>query len=105
MRAPEKSKVSDFTFREALRGNIDLVGLPFEVARQILAMQRRLARMHARFAKRETKAAQYAAIGLNGKRAVARRLRQIAAGSLTEANGLVSAGAWTDAQFGKVVAS
>jgi hypothetical protein len=50
-----------------------------------------LSRAQTRMLKRDFKAKQYAAAGLNGKRAVARRQRQIAAGSLRLDNGLVAA--------------
>lgn len=46
-------------------------------------------RRRDRFIKRRNKHSNYSAYGLNGPRAVARRLRQIEAGSLREANGLV----------------
>jgi hypothetical protein len=50
-----------------------------------------LTRAQMRAFKRNTRAQQLAAAGLNGKRAVARRQRQIAAGSLRAENGLVVA--------------
>lgn len=75
------SKVSDFTFRAVLRSG-DLSGLPFEVARQIEAIRARMWRHEQRWLHRETKSQQYASVGLNGKRAVARRLRQIDADTL-----------------------
>ena len=77
-----KTEVSDFTFRQALQGNIDLSSLPFDIARQIQAFMRRMQRRMDRYNKREAKHAAYAMAGLNGDRAVARRRRQIAAGSL-----------------------
>lgn len=43
---------------------------------------RRYRRQATRYHKREMNAANYAVAGLNGKRAVARRQRQIAAGQL-----------------------
>jgi len=46
-------------------------------------------RRRNRFIKRQKRHHNYAGHGLNGPRAVARRLRQIEAGSLREANGLV----------------
>lgn len=46
-------------------------------------------RRMARWASRENRHATYFAAGLNGTRAVTRRLRQIAAGQLTVSNGLV----------------
>lgn len=56
----------------------------------IMAQAERETRRRHRFMKRHTHFARNAAAGLNGKRAVARRLRQIAAGSLRAENGLVS---------------
>jgi hypothetical protein len=79
-----------WTIREALLGNIGLEMLPFELQRQIKAIARRLERQQFRFQKRETNAQRYASVGLNGKRAVERRLRQIAAGQLRVENGLVA---------------
>ncbi len=48
-------------------------------------------RKQMRYMKRIAKQQRYIQQGLNGDRAVARRLRQIAAGSLKAANGLVLA--------------
>ncbi|WP_166297081.1 hypothetical protein [Bradyrhizobium sp. 2S1] len=48
-------------------------------------------RRYMRWLTRGQRTAAYYKNGLNGPRAVARRLRQIEAGSLTEANGLVRA--------------
>jgi hypothetical protein len=56
---------------------------------QLQAAQRRMMRKRDRAAKRHAIHERFALAGLNGTRAVARRLRQIAAGSLTAANGLV----------------
>lgn len=97
-----RDQVSNHTFREALRGNLDLASLPLELATQIRVAQARMQRRYDRFMKRETKAQAYATVGLNGSRAVLRRQRQIAAGSLRAENGLDTPGAWTAAQFGKI---
>ena len=53
------------------------------------ARERTMSRNQSRFYKREHHAANHAAFGLNGHRAQARRIRQIEAGSLRVANGLV----------------
>ncbi len=73
--------VSPMTFREALRGNIPLDRLPVAFASQIRAMWERMARVEAQQQKRADRAAKFARVGLNGKRAVARRLRQMGAGA------------------------
>jgi hypothetical protein len=49
-----------------------------------------LTRAQLRAFKHDAKAKQFAAAGLNGKRAVARRQRQVATGSLRGENGLVA---------------
>jgi hypothetical protein len=76
--------------------------IPDFLLRQLEAAAALVRKKQARAAKRETKSIQYAQAGLNGKRAVARRLRQIEAGgdlgwdgaqsgaTLRAANGLVS---------------
>ncbi|UGY15164.1 hypothetical protein HAP48_0042680 [Bradyrhizobium septentrionale] len=56
-----------------------------------LAMSGTGSRRYIRWITRGQRTAAYYKNGLNGPRAVARRLRQIEAGSLTEANGLVRA--------------
>jgi hypothetical protein len=78
-----------FAFREALRGNLDLSKLPAALASQIRAMWARMERQQARYTKRETKHAAFAKVGLNGTRAVARRLWQIELGQLRPENGLL----------------
>jgi hypothetical protein len=50
----------------------------------------RFFRKRRRIMKRRAKASTFHAAGLNGVRAIARRRRQIAAGQLTAANGLVA---------------
>jgi hypothetical protein len=84
-----KTKLSPFEFRAAMRGEMDLSSLPFELMRHIQAARRKFQREQDRYIRRETKAQRYAAFGLNGHRAQARRIRQIEAGSLRVANGLV----------------
>jgi hypothetical protein len=71
-----------FAFRSLMRGTLDLNAMPAAVASQVRAMLARMQRQAARAAKRETKCLAYERNGLNGKRAVARRLRQIEAGRL-----------------------
>lgn len=76
MRAPARNDT--FLIRQALMsGSVDR--LPFALRGQFEALQRRLYRQHLRREKRETKAQQYQTNGLNGRGAVARRLRQMEA--------------------------
>jgi hypothetical protein len=79
MRKPDRDA---FAIRQALQGGLDATALPFELRGLFQKLQRQLYRRHERYQKREAKAQQYAAAGLNGKRAVERRQRQIAAGQL-----------------------
>lgn len=67
---------------EALMGALVKMGIYEQAMREN--------RCRTRTAKREGHSARNAIAGLNGKRAVVRRQRQIAAGSLREANGLVA---------------
>lgn len=67
---------------EALLGALIKVGIYEQAMREN--------RRRTRVSRRYNRSTAYANVGLNGPRAVARRLRQIAAGSLTAANGLVS---------------
>ncbi|UGY23768.1 hypothetical protein HU675_0038450 [Bradyrhizobium septentrionale] len=60
-------------------------------AAQAAAAGSYVSRRYTRRLTRGQRTAAYYKNGLNGPRAVARRLRQIEAGSLTEANGLVRA--------------
>lgn len=55
----------------------------------VFAQAERENRRFNRVAKRQHRNSVYSESGLNGARAMARRARQIAAGSLTTANGLV----------------
>jgi phage gp16-like protein len=78
----DTTKLSPFEFRSLLRGDMDLSKLPAALASQIRAIWARMERQQDRTMKRETKHAAFATAGLNGTRAVARRLRQIEAGQL-----------------------
>lgn len=71
-----------YAFRSLMRGTLDLNAMPAAIASQVRAMLARMQRQAARAAKRENKHAAYGRVGLNGPRAVARRLRQIEAGRL-----------------------
>lgn len=74
--------VTPHLLRQFFAGAVDMSTLPAFLVGQLQTIARRIERQHARAAKREGKAQAYARVGLNGKRAVARRLRQIAAGQL-----------------------
>ncbi len=68
-------QISNHEFRAAIAGYHDMAGFPFAIAQQVLMARRRIARQWVRAQKREAKAQEYAAAGLNGKRAVLRRRR------------------------------
>lgn len=87
MRSPTQDA---WTIREALRGNIDFAALPLELVRQIKTIQRRMQRQYDQAVRNEAHSARNIAAGLNGPRAVVRRLRQIEAGRLTVANGVAA---------------
>lgn len=79
MHAPQ---VSAHDIRQVLAGLLDVSSLPWEMRGPLLSLMRKMERQRIRSEKREVKALQHQAAGLNGPRAVARRLRQIEAGSL-----------------------
>lgn len=70
-----RDQVSNYTFRQALQGQISLDALPLELRGRIQTLWRKMQRQHVRFVKREAKAQQYRAVALagGGKREVARR--------------------------------
>lgn len=84
--------VTPFLIRNMLDGGLDLSALPAAIRGHLQTIVKRMRRQAMRAFNRETKAQAYRAVALSGggKRAVARRLRQIAAGSLRAENGLVT---------------
>lgn len=89
----ERQTVTPNLLRQFRAGDLELSALPHHLANQLRAIARRFDRQHARYVKREHHAANHrvAALAGGGKRECERRRRQIAAGSLTVANGLVAA--------------
>lgn len=81
--------VTPSLLRQLFAGALDMSTLPMFLQAQIKTIVARMRRQAQRADKHETKHAAFAIKGLNGTRAMARRRRQIAAGSLRVENGLV----------------
>lgn len=81
MRAPT---VSHYMVRQFMQGTLDMGTLPSIMKGQIETIARRMRRQALRAHKRDAKAYEYRAVALSGggDRECARRLRQIAKGSL-----------------------